>query len=221
MFKGRHFDRSIILLCIRWYLAYNLSLRNLEEMMAESGIAVDHSASLGCSLLLRVAGAVQSPQASRHRQVARGRDYIKVRGRWMYVYRAIGSNGDTVEFGSASGAIWLRPSAFCARHSSGTADLSGSSSTAARPTGRHASLQYGKPTPGSVEGQTEADPDPAKSLSESSYRTGSSRHQTAGSTDARVQVDGVRSDNSGRDRDDPHDAQRTGEVCPQSAAFAR
>jgi hypothetical protein len=43
MFKGRHFDRSVILLCIRWYLAYNLSLRNLEEMMAERGISVDHA----------------------------------------------------------------------------------------------------------------------------------------------------------------------------------
>jgi hypothetical protein len=43
MFKGRHFDRSVNLLCVRWYLAYNLRLRNLEEMMAERGIAVDHS----------------------------------------------------------------------------------------------------------------------------------------------------------------------------------
>jgi transposase-like protein len=43
MFKGRHFDRSVILLCVRWYLAYSLSLRNLEEMMAERGIAVDHA----------------------------------------------------------------------------------------------------------------------------------------------------------------------------------
>lgn len=43
MFKGRHFDRSISLLCVRWYLAYNLSLRDLEEMMAERGITVDHS----------------------------------------------------------------------------------------------------------------------------------------------------------------------------------
>jgi hypothetical protein len=43
MFKGRHFDRSVILLCIRWYLAYNLSLRNLEEMMVERGISVDHA----------------------------------------------------------------------------------------------------------------------------------------------------------------------------------
>lgn len=43
MFKGRHFDRSVILLCVRWYLAYNLGLRDLKEIMAERGIAIDHS----------------------------------------------------------------------------------------------------------------------------------------------------------------------------------
>ena len=43
MFKGRHFDRSVILLCVRWYLAYNLSLRDLEGMMAERGLSVYHS----------------------------------------------------------------------------------------------------------------------------------------------------------------------------------
>src|SRR6516162_4156820 len=43
MFRGRHYDRSIILLCVRWYLAYGLSLRDLEEMMAERGISVDHA----------------------------------------------------------------------------------------------------------------------------------------------------------------------------------
>jgi putative transposase len=43
MFKGRHFNQSGILLCVRWYLAYNLSLRDLEEMMAERGLSVDHS----------------------------------------------------------------------------------------------------------------------------------------------------------------------------------
>ena len=43
VFKGRHYDRSLILLCVRWYPAYNLSLRNLEEMMTERGIEVDHA----------------------------------------------------------------------------------------------------------------------------------------------------------------------------------
>ena len=43
MFKGRHFEQSVILLCVCWYLAYNLSLRDVEEMLAERGIRVDHS----------------------------------------------------------------------------------------------------------------------------------------------------------------------------------
>jgi len=43
MFKGRHFDKSVIILCVRWYLTYNLSLRNLKEMMAERGITMDNS----------------------------------------------------------------------------------------------------------------------------------------------------------------------------------
>ena len=44
MFKGRHFDQSVIMLCVPWYLAYGLGLRDLKEMMVERGIFVDHSA---------------------------------------------------------------------------------------------------------------------------------------------------------------------------------
>ena len=76
MFKGRHFDRSVILLCIRWYLAYNLSLRNLEEMMAERGIlsrSRDHS-QMGYPVLARTSEALQCPQEGRHQQVARRRN---------------------------------------------------------------------------------------------------------------------------------------------------
>ena len=42
-FKGHRFAKDIILICVRWYLAYPLSYRNLEEMMAERGVQVDHS----------------------------------------------------------------------------------------------------------------------------------------------------------------------------------
>ncbi len=49
MFKGRHFDRSVILLCVRWDLAYGLSLRNLEEMMAES-LSVVHATVYRCTI---------------------------------------------------------------------------------------------------------------------------------------------------------------------------
>src|SRR5436190_10847503 len=42
LFKGRHFEAEIIVLCVRWYLRFGLSFRNLEEMMAERNLAVDH-----------------------------------------------------------------------------------------------------------------------------------------------------------------------------------
>jgi transposase-like protein len=100
VFKGRHFDRSVILLCVRWYLAYNLSLRNLEEMMAERGISVDHAT-------VHRWVVQYSPQLleqfNRRKRAVTGKwhideTYIKVRRRWMDLYRAIDSNGDTVEF---------------------------------------------------------------------------------------------------------------------------
>ena len=100
MFKGRHFDRSVILLCIRWYLAYNLSLRNLEEMMAERGISVDHATVH--RWVIRYSPELLKRFNLRKRSVSRkwhvDETYIKVRGRWMYLHRAIDSNGDTVEF---------------------------------------------------------------------------------------------------------------------------
>ena len=42
LFKGRHFEAEIIVLCVRWYLSFGLSFRNLEEMMAERNLKVDH-----------------------------------------------------------------------------------------------------------------------------------------------------------------------------------
>lgn len=43
LFKGRHFEREIIVLCVRWYLRFKLSLRDLVEMMAERGLALAHT----------------------------------------------------------------------------------------------------------------------------------------------------------------------------------
>lgn len=100
MFKGRQFDRSVILLCVRWYLAYSLSLRDLEEMMAERGISVDH-ATVG-RWVVRYSPELLERFNQRKRSVGRkwhvDETYIKVRGQWRYLYRAVDSNGDTVEF---------------------------------------------------------------------------------------------------------------------------
>ena len=42
LFKGRHFEPEIIVVCVRWYLRFSLSFRNLEEIMAERNLKVDH-----------------------------------------------------------------------------------------------------------------------------------------------------------------------------------
>lgn len=100
MFKGRHFDRSMILLCVRWYLTYILSLRDLEEMTLERGVHVDHSTvhrwvvHFSPLLLERFNRRKRGVSSKWHMDET----YIKVRSRWMYLYRAIDSVGDTVEF---------------------------------------------------------------------------------------------------------------------------
>ena len=99
MFKGRHFDRSVILLCVRWYLAYGRSLRNLEEMMTERGIFVDHATIH--RWVIRYSPELLERFSRRKRVVTEkwhvGETYIRVRGQWRYLYRAIDSNGETVD----------------------------------------------------------------------------------------------------------------------------
>lgn len=89
MFKGRHFDQSVILLCVRRYLAYGLSLQNLEEMTVHLWV-IRYSP----ILLERFNLRKRAVTAKWHVDET----YIKVLGQWMYLYRAIDSLGDTVEF---------------------------------------------------------------------------------------------------------------------------
>ena len=101
VFKVRHFDRSVILLCVRWYLAYSLSLRDLEEMMAERGVQVDHATIHRWTVHY---APLLLEQFNRRKRPVTGKwhvdeTYIQVRSRWKYLYGAIDSNGDTVEFG--------------------------------------------------------------------------------------------------------------------------
>ncbi len=82
MFKGRHFGRSVILLCVRWYVAYGLSLRNLEEMMAERGMSVDHATIHRC--VIRYSPKLLERFYSRKRAVTGkwhvDETYVRVRG---------------------------------------------------------------------------------------------------------------------------------------------
>jgi transposase-like protein len=98
--KRLHYPLEVMLLCVRWYAAYALSFRNLEEMMAERGVEVDHATVHRWSLkILPVLAKV-----CRRRKHPVGRSwrmdetYIRVGGQWKYLYRAVDGLGHTVDF---------------------------------------------------------------------------------------------------------------------------
>ena len=100
LFKGRHFDREIIVLCVRWYLRYKLSSRDLVQMMAERGIALTHTTIL--RWVQRFVPEFEKRWSQYTRPVGRSwrcdETYIKVKGRWTYLYRAVDKLGQTVDF---------------------------------------------------------------------------------------------------------------------------
>ena len=99
-FKGSQFERDIILWGVRWYVAYPISYRQLEEMMQERGVEVDHS-SLN-RWVLKYTPVLDKVFRQRKRAVGiRWRldeTYIRVKGQWKYLYRAVDKAGRTVDF---------------------------------------------------------------------------------------------------------------------------
>jgi transposase, IS6 family len=99
-FKWRHFQDEIILLCVRWSLRYSLSYRDLEEIMRERGLFIDHTTiyrwvqryapelEKRCRPHLKTTGDSWRVDET----------YVKVKGVWMYLYRAVDSQGNTLEF---------------------------------------------------------------------------------------------------------------------------
>jgi transposase-like protein len=100
VFKRLHYPIDVILLCVRWYVAYSLSLRHLEEMMAERGLSIDHStvhrwAFKLLPLLEKTFRRHKRPVGKSWRM---DETYIKVKGKWKYLYRAVDKDGNTVDF---------------------------------------------------------------------------------------------------------------------------
>lgn len=98
--KGMRFPIEVILVCIRWYAAYPLSCRHLEEMMEERGVTVDHSTVSRWAI--RFLPLLEKTFRKYKRPVGGswGMDetYIKVKGVWKYLYRAVDRDGKTIDF---------------------------------------------------------------------------------------------------------------------------
>jgi len=99
-FRGRHYKQVIILLCVRWYVSYALSYRDLEEMMKERGMEVDHATIQRWVInyapqLEETFHRYKKPVGSSWRM---DETYVKIKGKWCYLYRAVDKSGKTIDF---------------------------------------------------------------------------------------------------------------------------
>ena len=100
LFKGRHFDRLLITQAVRWYITYKLSYRDVCSLMAERGVTVVHTT------VMRWVQRYVPVFEKRWMKYARptgsswrvDETYIRVKGRWTYLYRAVDKQGRTVDF---------------------------------------------------------------------------------------------------------------------------
>ena len=100
VFKGRQFTGEVILWAVRWYLMFPISYRDLELMLSDRGVTVDHTT------IFRWIQAYAAELEKRIRPYLRlcngswrvDETYIKVKGRWTYLYRAVDSRGQTIDF---------------------------------------------------------------------------------------------------------------------------
>jgi transposase-like protein len=99
-FKGAHFPKDIILMGVRWYVAYPLSYRHVEELMEERGVEVDHSTIQ--RWVVKYSPPLEEAFHRRKRPVwvswRMDETYIKIKGQWYYLYRAVDKTGQTIDF---------------------------------------------------------------------------------------------------------------------------
>src|SRR3989442_10659506 len=99
-FKGAHFPQDIMLMGVRWYVAYPLSTRHVEELMLERGVHVDHSTIN--RWVVKYSPLLEEAFHRRKRPVwvswRMDETYIKVKGQWYYLYRAVDKHGQTIDF---------------------------------------------------------------------------------------------------------------------------
>ena len=95
-----HYPLEAMLICVRWYAAYPRSPRHIEEMMAERGVFVDHATvhRWSIKILPVLAGVFRRRKRAVGSSWRMDETYIKVRGQWKYLYRAVDHDGQTIDF---------------------------------------------------------------------------------------------------------------------------
>jgi transposase-like protein len=99
-FKGCHFPKDVVLMGIRWYISYPLSYRHVEELMEERGIKLDHATVN--RWVVKYSPALEAKFRKQKKSVGKSwrmdETYIKIKGQWVYYYRAVDKQGQTIDF---------------------------------------------------------------------------------------------------------------------------
>ena len=100
LFRRRQFEPVLIVTSVRWYCRFSLGLRDLEELMSERGVAVDHTTiwrwvqRYGPEVQRRLRGQLKLKSSPWHMDET----FVRIAGRWLYLFRAVDSHGQTVDF---------------------------------------------------------------------------------------------------------------------------
>jgi transposase-like protein len=143
-FKGRHFTSEVILWALRWYLAFSISYRDLAAMLLDRSVTVDHTTRFRW---VQTYAAKLEQRVRRHLRPCTGfwrvdETCIKVKGAWTYLYRAVDSLGQTIDFvlsprRDAGGEAVLPQGAGLAAHREPTDDHGGQEPRLPTCRGRH------------------------------------------------------------------------------------